>query len=263
LKFDLDIKPCPYKNKCTYGSKCKYYHPERGLQQQIYKTAHQSVLEEAQEAKNQIIKAQKDQKEKKTRQNNTVPQITSNKNTSLKPLTSVEIMKSPFSLNSSIDTKIPNEYANSLDLTNEQIFKNKFITSNKISSNMQIDNDQLRKRTVYNPQPHETNRSQISTVQNPTLYTNPQMQSGWYNNSTNTEVAQSNYQHFPGTNNNSSQSSFMNSFQISDAKQDRYFNLCQQLKSEEKAKWCIDEYPDETDEQKLIYLVHDAVFFDH
>lgn len=23
------MQPCPYALKCTYGNKCKYYHPER------------------------------------------------------------------------------------------------------------------------------------------------------------------------------------------------------------------------------------------
>lgn len=27
-------QPCPYDKKCTYGSKCKYYHPDSGVQQQ-------------------------------------------------------------------------------------------------------------------------------------------------------------------------------------------------------------------------------------
>jgi hypothetical protein len=59
LRFESQInqqylKRCPYKKKCTYGTKCKFWHPERqampGINQ--YKTAHQSVLDEAQE--NQI-----------------------------------------------------------------------------------------------------------------------------------------------------------------------------------------------------------------
>jgi len=47
------MKRCPYRKKCTYGSKCKFWHPERGLHQghQLFKTAHQSVLDEAQEQK--------------------------------------------------------------------------------------------------------------------------------------------------------------------------------------------------------------------
>ena len=30
-------QPCPYEKKCTYGNKCKYYHPERvhGLQKSV------------------------------------------------------------------------------------------------------------------------------------------------------------------------------------------------------------------------------------
>ena len=47
-------KRCPYKKKCTYGAKCKFWHPERGMMSgnNQYKTAHQSVLDQAQE--NQI-----------------------------------------------------------------------------------------------------------------------------------------------------------------------------------------------------------------
>ena len=47
------MKKCPYRKKCTYGSKCKFWHPERGPHQsnQLFKTAHQSVLEDANEQK--------------------------------------------------------------------------------------------------------------------------------------------------------------------------------------------------------------------
>lgn len=47
------MKRCPYKKKCTYGSKCKFWHPERGMHQgnQLFKTAHQSVLDQAHEQK--------------------------------------------------------------------------------------------------------------------------------------------------------------------------------------------------------------------
>lgn len=47
------MKRCPYKKKCTYGAKCKYFHPERGMHQgnQLFKTAHQTVLDQAQENK--------------------------------------------------------------------------------------------------------------------------------------------------------------------------------------------------------------------
>jgi len=47
------LKRCPYRKKCTYGHKCKFWHPERGMQQgsQLFKTAHQSVLDDAQEQK--------------------------------------------------------------------------------------------------------------------------------------------------------------------------------------------------------------------
>lgn len=49
------MKRCPYKKKCTYGSKCKFWHPERGDQSnQMFKTAHQSVVEEAQEQKSKF-----------------------------------------------------------------------------------------------------------------------------------------------------------------------------------------------------------------
>ena len=46
------MKRCPYRKKCTYGTKCKFQHPERATQLgSQYKTAHQSVLEEAQQQK--------------------------------------------------------------------------------------------------------------------------------------------------------------------------------------------------------------------
>jgi hypothetical protein len=46
------MKRCPYRKKCTYGTKCKFQHPERATQPgSQYKTAHQSVLEEAQQQK--------------------------------------------------------------------------------------------------------------------------------------------------------------------------------------------------------------------
>jgi hypothetical protein len=46
------MRKCPYRKKCTYGTKCKFWHPERVASQgNQYKTAHQSVLEEAQEQK--------------------------------------------------------------------------------------------------------------------------------------------------------------------------------------------------------------------
>ena len=60
LRFESQVnlaymKRCPYRKKCTYGTKCKFWHPERqntpgGSTQ--YKTAHQCVLDEANE--NQI-----------------------------------------------------------------------------------------------------------------------------------------------------------------------------------------------------------------
>jgi hypothetical protein len=43
-------KLCPYKKKCTYGTKCKFLHPERGL----IKTAHQSVMDVALEQKTRL-----------------------------------------------------------------------------------------------------------------------------------------------------------------------------------------------------------------
>ena len=61
LRFETTLnsqymKRCPYKKKCTYGTKCKFWHPERqsapGQPNSQYKTAHQSVLEDAD--KNQI-----------------------------------------------------------------------------------------------------------------------------------------------------------------------------------------------------------------
>ncbi len=48
------MKRCPYKKKCTYGSKCKFWHPERDQSNQLFKTAHQSVMEEAQEQKSKF-----------------------------------------------------------------------------------------------------------------------------------------------------------------------------------------------------------------
>lgn len=47
------LKPCPFKKKCTYGSKCKYFHPERldTTGNQHYKTAHQSIIDDAREQK--------------------------------------------------------------------------------------------------------------------------------------------------------------------------------------------------------------------
>lgn len=46
-------KICPYRKKCTYGTKCKFYHPERESKKQ-FKTAHQSVIDEAQENKRHL-----------------------------------------------------------------------------------------------------------------------------------------------------------------------------------------------------------------
>jgi ribonuclease ZC3H12 len=37
---------CPYQKKCTYGNKCKYYHPERGNKPQRLIT--EKLAEEAQ-----------------------------------------------------------------------------------------------------------------------------------------------------------------------------------------------------------------------
>jgi hypothetical protein len=44
----VDQKICPYRKKCTYGSKCKFYHPERSSKKPFI-TAHESVIGEAQE----------------------------------------------------------------------------------------------------------------------------------------------------------------------------------------------------------------------
>lgn len=43
-------KKCPYKKKCTYGAKCKYWHPERERGSQQFKSAFQSLQEQAKES---------------------------------------------------------------------------------------------------------------------------------------------------------------------------------------------------------------------
>ena len=51
------MKRCPYRKKCTYGSKCKFWHPERALNQggaQFFKSAHQSVIEGVQEQRTKL-----------------------------------------------------------------------------------------------------------------------------------------------------------------------------------------------------------------
>ena len=44
----VNQKHCPYRKKCTYGTKCKFFHPERESKKQ-FKTAFESVNEEVQE----------------------------------------------------------------------------------------------------------------------------------------------------------------------------------------------------------------------
>ncbi len=46
-------KICPYLKKCTFGSKCRFFHPER-TSKADYKTAHQIVVDEAEENKRLI-----------------------------------------------------------------------------------------------------------------------------------------------------------------------------------------------------------------
>ncbi len=43
---------CPYDKKCTYGNKCKFYHPERG---QHHKSVTEKLAEQA-KAKIQEVK---------------------------------------------------------------------------------------------------------------------------------------------------------------------------------------------------------------
>ncbi len=44
----INQKHCPYKKKCTYGTKCKFFHPERESKKQ-FKTAFESVNDEVKE----------------------------------------------------------------------------------------------------------------------------------------------------------------------------------------------------------------------
>jgi hypothetical protein len=44
----VNQKHCPYRKKCTYGTKCKFFHPERESKKQ-FKTAFESVNDEVQE----------------------------------------------------------------------------------------------------------------------------------------------------------------------------------------------------------------------
>ena len=139
----VNQKHCPYRKKCTYGTKCKFFHPERESKRQ-FKTAFESVSDEVQENRRIF------ENYKKGNFINDFANFQANNQDKHEILNSKEAIKKPNEKN--VDFK-------------KQILTTKFLSqqnlTNKFTNKMQNNMLQLQERSINNKDNNE-NQAQKS-----------------------------------------------------------------------------------------------------
>ena len=157
----INQKQCPYRKKCTYGTKCKFFHPERESKKQ-FKTAYESVNDDILESKRQF----ENLKQKINEENKLIIPTFKKElvDTSNFHQSKESVKKNLPQLLLSTDKKKENQYQDVKQqiLKTNNLIKPSATNSNAILANKFQNTNNLQERSINKDQKHKNKDSKLS-----------------------------------------------------------------------------------------------------